>query len=169
MRRSILYIGQILQWADEHYQRTGRYPRRDSGPVQWAFGEKWMNIDMALRVGLRGLPGGSSLARLLQEHRGVRNRKNLPPYTFKQLDDWADVRVAAAEAHERLGETEASLAALSEIVRSEDLYESLAALNALDFLWQAGRLPLPQAQAAVRELELQEPADRIRTYLLSRE
>jgi arylsulfatase A-like enzyme len=84
-------------------------------------------------------------------------------------DDWADVRVAAAEGLGQLGETEASLAALSEVVRSEELYESLAALNALDFLWQAGRLPLPRAQAAVRDLELSEPADRIPAYLLSRE
>ncbi|MGH2602081.1 MAG: hypothetical protein ACRDJ9_22175, partial [Dehalococcoidia bacterium] len=88
MRRPILHIAQILQWADECYERTGKYPRRDSGRVQWALGEKWINIDAALRVGLRGLPGGSSLALLLQEHRGVRNRKNLPPYTLKQLDAW---------------------------------------------------------------------------------
>jgi hypothetical protein len=29
--------------------------------------EKWRNIDNALRYGLRGLPGGSSLAKLLAE------------------------------------------------------------------------------------------------------
>jgi hypothetical protein len=45
---------------------------------------------MALRLGLRGLPGGSSLARLLDEQRRVRNVKNLPPLTEEQILAWAD-------------------------------------------------------------------------------
>ena len=45
---------------------------------------------MALRAGVRGLPGCSSLARLLAQHRGVRNRKALPPLTEQQLLAWAD-------------------------------------------------------------------------------
>ena len=59
MRRPLLYIGQILKWADAHRRRTGDWPRNDSGPVIGADGEKWVNIDQDLRKGLRGLPGRS--------------------------------------------------------------------------------------------------------------
>ncbi|HUG92181.1 MAG TPA: hypothetical protein VML55_15175 [Planctomycetaceae bacterium] len=88
MPRPILYVAQILEWADSHHERTGEYPTQGSGPVLDAPGENWRNIDNCLRLGFRGLPGGSSLARLLQEERGVRNRKNLPPYTLQQIDEW---------------------------------------------------------------------------------
>ena len=47
-------------------------------------------MDTALRLGLRGLAPGSSLARLLGERRGVRNRKRLPPLTEEQVLAWAD-------------------------------------------------------------------------------
>jgi hypothetical protein len=36
--------------------------------VDHAPGEKWANIDQVLRLGVRGLPGGDSLARLLRRH-----------------------------------------------------------------------------------------------------
>jgi hypothetical protein len=70
-----LSIARILQWADLHHGRTGQFPTADSGQIADAPGETWANIDQALRKGLRTLPGGSSLAQLLTEHRGVRNRK----------------------------------------------------------------------------------------------
>src|SRR5262249_39409656 len=47
--------------------------------------------------GLRSLPPGSSLPRLLAHHRGVRNRKGLPPFTEEQILQWADA------FHERTG------------------------------------------------------------------
>jgi hypothetical protein len=53
-----------MAWAQEYLRQTGSWPGRDSGPVAGAEGETWSGIDMALRYGLRGLPGGSSLARL---------------------------------------------------------------------------------------------------------
>lgn len=80
---------QILTWADAHHQRTGTWPTR-RGPVHDAEGENWRAIDMALRVGARGLGGGGSLAQLLAERRGVRNRKRLPPLTEEQILSWAD-------------------------------------------------------------------------------
>src|SRR5262245_35930304 len=46
--------------------------------------------DAALRLGLRGLPGGSSLARLLAARRGVRNHLDLPPLTVTKVLAWAD-------------------------------------------------------------------------------
>ncbi len=82
-------------------------------------------------------------------------------------DDWADVRVAAAEALGYLGESGAALEALRPVLRSGDLHQALAALNALDFMWQAGNVPLSRAQALVKDLRLDEPADRIPRYLLS--
>src|SRR5262249_33555487 len=85
-----LTVEQILVWADAHQQRTGAWPKADSGPVLDAHGEKWANIDCALAQGLRVLPGGSSLAKLLAEHRGVRNRKDLPRVTVEQILAWSD-------------------------------------------------------------------------------
>ena len=90
MLRPLLYIGRILKWADAHRRRNGDWPRRDSGRVAKAPDEKWMYIDQALRKGLRGLRGKSSLAQLLAEHRGRRNRKRLPRFTLRQIVAWAD-------------------------------------------------------------------------------
>jgi hypothetical protein len=81
---------QILIWADGHHRRTGRWPNLNSGPIVGARGESWLNVDYDLRDGFRGLPGGSSLARLLDAERGVRNRKNAPRLTVKQILAWAD-------------------------------------------------------------------------------
>jgi hypothetical protein len=63
--RPKLTAAQILAWADDHKARTGEWPRRHSGPVRGAPGESWVNVNQALRKGLRGLPGGDSLPRLL--------------------------------------------------------------------------------------------------------
>jgi superfamily II DNA or RNA helicase len=85
-----LTISQILRWADAHHQKTGQWPRQQSGGVLGAPGEKWGNIDNALLQGLRGLTGGSSLAKLLMERRGVRNTKGLPTLSVAQILKWAD-------------------------------------------------------------------------------
>jgi hypothetical protein len=85
-----LTIKRILKWADAHHQRTGRWPRATSGAVEGAHGETWKGVHESLRFGYRGLPGGSSLARLLAEHRGVRNIGSLPALTVEQILDWAD-------------------------------------------------------------------------------
>jgi hypothetical protein len=90
MRRPPLYIGQILKWSDAHRRRTGDWPRRDSGRVAESPEETWINIDQALRKGLRGIRPGSSLARLLAEHRGRRNRKQLAGFSIRQILTWAD-------------------------------------------------------------------------------
>jgi hypothetical protein len=46
----------------------GRWPRcRGDGQISGALAETWYNVDQALRVGLRGLSKGSSLARLLAQ------------------------------------------------------------------------------------------------------
>jgi len=85
-----LTVEQILLWADLHHRKTGQWPTTKSGEVIGAERESWNNINNALQSGLRGLPGGSSLPRLLNEERGVRNRKALPPLTTKLVLAWAD-------------------------------------------------------------------------------
>lgn len=81
---------QILAWADAFYARYAKWPTQTSGPVEEAPGEKWGGLDQALGDGRRGLPGGSSLAQLLAQHRGKRNRAALPPLTEEQILAWAD-------------------------------------------------------------------------------
>src|SRR5436190_15884160 len=85
-----LTIGKILAWADDHFEATGRWPISDSGEVSANTNETWANVNNALYVGLRGLPGKSSLARLLAERRHVRNRKALPRLTTSAILKWAD-------------------------------------------------------------------------------
>jgi hypothetical protein len=93
--RPILTVEQILAWADAHREATGDWPVENAGPVREATGESWNAISIALSKGGRGLPGGSSLARLLAEHRGARNPKNLPRLTVEQILSWADAHRAA--------------------------------------------------------------------------
>ncbi|MEX0612898.1 MAG: hypothetical protein WD229_12330, partial [Pirellulales bacterium] len=97
-----LHIAQILAWADAHHARTGRWPLAAWGYIPGATGEKWSRVDGALRNGLRGLPGGSSLARLLAEQRGKRNPRQLPPHTIKQILAWADAHHARTGRWPRL-------------------------------------------------------------------
>jgi|GEM_PF-383513 len=86
----LVTIKQILKWADEHKNRTGKWPNQSSGPVKAMEGETWNGLNVGLKKGFRGLPGGSSLAQLLYEHRGVRNKADLPLLTVKQILKWAD-------------------------------------------------------------------------------
>ena len=53
-------------------------------------GETWLAADMALRHGRRGLPGGSSLAMLLADKRGVRNTWTRPDLSIAQILMWVD-------------------------------------------------------------------------------
>jgi hypothetical protein len=89
---------QILSWVDSYHQRTGKWPKAPSGAIAGAPGENWKQVNRSLEVGLRGLPGGSSLVRLLASQRGVRNPKDLPPLSGDQILSWADAH------HERSGE-----------------------------------------------------------------
>src|SRR5207244_8807495 len=89
-RRPVLHVSEILAWADEQRERTGKFPTASSGVVAAKPDEKWSNIDQALRIGLRGFPRRWSLPQLLAERRGHRNRKRLPIYTLAKILKWAD-------------------------------------------------------------------------------
>ena len=92
---SPLTIHQILAWADGHKMATEEWPGKESGAVVGT-DEKWSGINTSLRTGSRGLPGHSSLAKLLAEHRGVRNKKDLPSLTINQILAWAGEYKAAS-------------------------------------------------------------------------
>jgi hypothetical protein len=66
---SALTAAQVVGWAKAHHRRTGDWPTRASGAIAGVPGEIWHGVDQALRGGYRGLPGGSSLGRLLREYR----------------------------------------------------------------------------------------------------
>lgn len=93
-RRCKLTVSAILARADAWHKRKGEWPKRDTGPIPGSGGDTWRSIDNALKVGLRGLPGGSSLAQLLQEQRGVANRQALPKLTVRRILGWADAHHA---------------------------------------------------------------------------
>jgi DNA-binding CsgD family transcriptional regulator len=104
-----LTIEQIIAWAEDHHQRTGKWPTQTSGPVLAAPGETWAAINQALRSGLRGLPR-SSLSKVLREQfrlperRGKKPlfnrdeafticRKRLSGYTLKELAEDYEVTI----------------------------------------------------------------------------
>jgi hypothetical protein len=67
----------------------------NGGKVPTTKGEtSWRDIDAVLRAGFRGLPGGSSLAQLLEACRGVPNRLNVPRLTPALILRWADAHFA---------------------------------------------------------------------------
>jgi hypothetical protein len=92
-----LRVATILRWADAHHARTGQWPKPKSGPIRESPDDTWYRVHTALIEGLRGLPGGSSLPRLLAAERGVRNRLRLPKFRVTQIVQWA------IEHHERTG------------------------------------------------------------------
>ncbi len=81
---------QILAWCDVFHQKEGRWPTRTSGAIPDSDGATWMVIDTALRAGLRGLAGASTLARLLYQHRGVPNQLTRQRLSEEQILAWCD-------------------------------------------------------------------------------
>jgi hypothetical protein len=93
LRRKItpLSVPLILSWVDDHHQRIGNYPKRLDGVVLAAPHEDWLNVDQALRKGLRSLPKGSSLAKLLRDHRLDRHPRLPPPLSEDLIVRWAQL------------------------------------------------------------------------------
>jgi hypothetical protein len=67
----------ILAWADAYFTACRAWPtcRCPEQAIPDSGGERWFNVDQALRKGLRGLPGGSSLPKLLAKYRGVQTSR----------------------------------------------------------------------------------------------
>ena len=79
-----LTIAQILAWADDHRQRAEKFPHAASGSVLAHPAETWGGINQALTVGLRGLPGGDSLAGLLRRERSHQDRCGRSPEKYTE-------------------------------------------------------------------------------------
>jgi hypothetical protein len=92
-----LTVPQILQWADSHHARTGKWPNSASGRIPEAPEETWASVSAALTRGRRGLPGGSSLAQLLGAERGKQTESLRARLTVAQVLAWADAH------HQRTG------------------------------------------------------------------
>ncbi len=90
LHRPRLTIETILAWADAHHERTGRWPHNASGRISEARDEDWKKINAALFLGRRGLPGGSSLHKVLIEHRAKYDRFSGAPLTIEEILQWAD-------------------------------------------------------------------------------
>jgi hypothetical protein len=80
----------ILDWVDAYRAATGNWPTEYSGPVQNAPGETWSRLNAALAMGLRGLKGRRSLAKLIAKRRHVRNRATVPRLTIAKILRMAD-------------------------------------------------------------------------------
>jgi hypothetical protein len=93
-RKPPLSVEAVLAWARAWHAERGTWPRVLSGPVPGAPGETWRAIDAALRQGIRGLPGGLTLPRLLARDLGARRWARGPTLTFALLLSWADARQA---------------------------------------------------------------------------
>ncbi|MDB5307940.1 MAG: hypothetical protein JWO38_2142 [Gemmataceae bacterium] len=94
--RPHLTAAQILEWADEFKARFGRWPTRKDG-TRCLSDTTWSAVDACLKNGSRGLARGSSLAKLLLDHRGRRHKKYLPPLTPALILTWADAHHARTE------------------------------------------------------------------------
>lgn len=79
-------------------------------------------------------------------------------------DAMPDVRVVAAEALAHLGDRDAAIETLADVLRNGNAYEVLAAQNALDFLREAGFVATADVRALVADRKFAEPADRIPRY-----
>jgi hypothetical protein len=96
-KRPDLTAYQILDRADLIEAWSGGWPIKAEGRRGLA-DTTWSLVAPCLKNGSRGLPGGSSLAKLLLEHRGRRHRELLPPLTPDLILSWED------EHHARTGD-----------------------------------------------------------------
>jgi len=94
MKRPDITFDDILTWADAFRAQFGRWPRRDDGPVAGVPDLTWCAIDQALKKGRRGLPPGSSLAKLLLECRSRRHGLYPPTLAIDQILVWVDAHYA---------------------------------------------------------------------------
>lgn len=81
---------EILGWAECHHKQFRRWPVRYSGPVRGVAGENWLAIDLALKLGLRGLPHGSSLNQLIRTAHGEVLSRGPAKFSVHQVYGWCE-------------------------------------------------------------------------------
>lgn len=79
-------------------------------------------------------------------------------------DEWMDIRVVAAETLSYLGETDQALQTMKPIIRGKETFATLAALNALDFMHEAGNVSLDQILGLIEGLEFKDVSGRMVEY-----
>jgi len=79
-------------------------------------------------------------------------------------DEWMDVRVVAAEALSYLGETDLALQAMKPIIGGKEGFATVAALNALDFMLDAGNVSLDQILEIIDGLQFRDVSGRMVEY-----
>jgi arylsulfatase A-like enzyme len=79
-------------------------------------------------------------------------------------DDWDDIRVVAAEVLSYLGETELALDTMKSIVDGKETFATLAALNALDYMMQAGHVSVKRIQDMVKDKRFKNVSSRMVDY-----
>jgi hypothetical protein len=87
--QSEITVQEILQTADNHKEKKGSYPNVNSGRSELC-GLSWKSIDGYLRNGNRGLPENSSLAIVLEKHRGKKNNYTAKKLNYEQILQWGD-------------------------------------------------------------------------------
>ena len=79
-------------------------------------------------------------------------------------DEWDDIRAVAAEALSYLGETDLALETMESIINGEETFATLAALNALDYMMQAGHVSAKRIQNIVRGKRFKNVSGRMVDY-----
>jgi hypothetical protein len=67
-RRSMLTINEIIGWIAKWHDREGSYPNQKSGKIPESPTTCWVTINLYLVRGCCGLPGGSSLFKLIAQY-----------------------------------------------------------------------------------------------------
>lgn len=91
MPKPKLSISLVCSWIQIYHQLTGSWPSQLSGKVHDVEGESWRQIDQALRLGHRGLPGGTSLPQIIEARFNVRPRqaRTRPQLSISTILFWA--------------------------------------------------------------------------------
>jgi hypothetical protein len=88
----VLSTPMIIDWIRQYLACHGKKPKQTSGVIEFAGSEykniTWSAINAVLWKGGRGLPGGSSLAQLVEKEFGIKNRANIPLLTENKICEW---------------------------------------------------------------------------------
>jgi HEAT repeat protein len=79
-------------------------------------------------------------------------------------DEWQDTRVVAAEAMAYLGDAQLAVKTLESVIKSGEEYPALAALNALDFMHQAGHVSLDRIRELIKGIRFKSTPARMADY-----
>lgn len=79
-------------------------------------------------------------------------------------DKYPDIQIVAAEALSYLGEIELALKTLEPIIKSKEEFLALPALNALDFMQQAGRVSIERIQKLIEGVKFKTTPERMADY-----